>query len=145
MEELMSLNASNQVPESKLKKFDNLAPGEYLVKTFSLKKTVFGLRLCAEIDDFYLNLPPRYTDKVNSDEQLDDINSKQWKMVYSGKNRDQGNKLMIDFEPVIPDPQDSTNDDEDDDVEQFGPEQLRKSLKRKMGESSSKMLKKKAK
>lgn len=97
MEDLFNLNTSNQKTGEKVKKFDDLANGEYLVKSFKLKETPFGLRLYAQIDDFYLILPPRYTDKINSGEQVQELNEKKMKMVYNGKNKDEFNKLMIDF------------------------------------------------
>lgn len=100
MEDLLSLNSSTAKKEARVKKFDHLQIGEYIVKSFKLKETTFGLRVFVEIDDFYLCLPPRFSDKINSSEQIDELNGKKFKMVYGGKNVDEFNKLIIDFKPV---------------------------------------------
>lgn len=115
MEELLNLNASSASNE-KVKKFENLDHGTYLVKSFKLKDTPYGLRLFVQIDDFYLILPPRYTDKINSDEQLKELNDGKFKMIYRGKNKDEFNKLMIDFKPLMEDESaaaDSTSEEEE--------------------------------
>lgn len=44
MEDLLNLNASNHKSGEKVKKFDDFANGEYLVKSFKLKDTPFGFR-----------------------------------------------------------------------------------------------------
>lgn len=119
MEDLLHLNASNKSSD-KIKKFENLDRGTYLVKSFELKETPFGLRLFVKIDDFGLILPPRYSDKINSDEQLKELNDGKFKMIYRGKNKDEYNKLMIDFkslgEDEAPgnDSSSSSSDDEED-------------------------------
>lgn len=115
MEDLINLNTSNKSGE-KIKKFDDLTQGTYLVKSFKLKDTTFGLRLYVQIDDFYLVLPPRYTDKINSDEQLQELNGGKFKMIYHGKNKDEYNKLMIDFKPLkeVPNITTDSGSDEDD-------------------------------
>lgn len=118
MEDLINLNASNKSGE-KIKKFDDLAKGVYLVKSFKLKETTFGLRLYVQIDDFYLILPPRYTDKINSADQLKELNGGKFKMIYGGKNKDEFNKLMIDFQPLKEDENttvDSASDEDDEDL-----------------------------
>lgn len=114
MEDLLNLNSSNSVG-GKVKKFDNLAPGEYLVKSFKLKETNFGLKLYVQINDYYLVLPQRYADKINSDEQLKEINEKKYKMVYKGKNKDEFNKLMIDFVALKSDENIASDSDSDED------------------------------
>lgn len=97
MEDLLSLNSSTTKKEARVKKFDNLKIGEYVVKSFKLKDTTFGLRVFVEIDDFYLSLPPRFSDKINSSEQIVELNGKKFKMIYGGKDLEEFNKLIIDF------------------------------------------------
>lgn len=145
MEDLLSLNASSKSIDGKIKKFDNLSIGEYFVKSFKLKETQFGLRVYVEIDDFYLVLPARFSDKINSTEQLEELNENKFKMVYKGKNKDEFNKLMIDFvqlkDAAVADnsnaPNDEENVSEDDDDEEF--DRKRRSTKRKGGDVSSKV------
>lgn len=118
MEALLSLNSTNSIKESRVKKFDSLEIGEYIVKSFKLKETNFGLRVYVEIDNFYLSLPPRFSDKINSAEQIDEINEKKFKMIYGGKNPEEFNKLIIDFAVVqehdaqIIEDEDESTDDE---------------------------------
>lgn len=100
MEELLSLNYSSAKKSVKIKKFDSLQHGAYTVKTFKLKDTNFGLRVFVEIENFYLSLPQRFSDKINSEEQIAELNSKKWKMIYGGKDAAEFNKLIIDFKQV---------------------------------------------
>lgn len=139
MEDLLSLNSSNSVNQARVKKFDSLEVGEYIVKSFKLKETNFGLRVYVEIDDFYLSLPPRFSDKINSAEQIDDINDKKFKMIYKGKNPEEFNKLMIDFELVkVHDAQIIEDEDEIESTdEEF--EFTRKINKRKVEENIPKI------
>lgn len=130
--------------EGKIKKFDNLSTGEYMVKSFKLKETQFGLRVYVEVDDFYLVLPARFFDKINSVQQLDELNENKFKMVYNGKNKDEFNKLMIDFIPLM---DDATNNEDDGDTasedDNRETDRKRKLVKRGAGASSSKVPKKK--
>lgn len=100
MEDLLNLNASRTQIHERARKFDELAIGEYLVKSFKLKETTFGLRLHVLFEDFFIILPERYADKINSEEQITELNNLKWKMVYNGKNKQQGNRLMLDFEKL---------------------------------------------
>lgn len=115
------------------------------MKSFKLKDTQFGLRVYVEIDDFYLVLPARFSDKINSAEQLAEINENKVKMIYNGKNKDEFNKLMIDFVQLKEDaakPNQNDDESEDDAGERFSRGQ---STKRKFGEGTSKVQNKKAK
>lgn len=100
MEDLLSLNDSNKRDESKTVKFDNLKVGEYFVKSFSLKENQYGLQVYVEIADFFIILPKRFSDKINSSEQIDELNLKKFKMTYHGKNVKEGNRVMLDFKPL---------------------------------------------
>lgn len=130
MEDLLSLNTSNQktANHEAVKKFDNLVIGDYLVKSFQLKDTKFGLRVFVEIDDFYLILPARFSDKINSKEQLEELNDQKWKMEYRGKNKDEFGKLMIDFKLLN---DESAADDTSSDGDDGHPRRVRKPIKRK--------------
>lgn len=100
MEDLLGLNESNKRVDSNVKKFDNLKVGEYFVKSFSLKENQYGLQVYVEIDDFFIILPKRFSDKINSHEQIEELNSKKFKVVYHGKNAKEGNRVMLDFTPL---------------------------------------------
>lgn len=101
MEELLSLNSSVAKKVSRNKRFDDLAVGTYIVKSFKTKNTMYGLRVLVEIDDFHLSLPPRFSDKINSEEQIEELNAKKWKMIYGGKDVAEFNKLILDFKPIV--------------------------------------------
>lgn len=136
MEDLLSLNSSVVKVEPKIKRFDDLENGEYVVKLFKLKETPFGLRVLVQINNFYLSLPPRFSDKINSVDQIAELNTKKFKMVYGGKNAEEFNKLILDFVPL----KDGVgNQNNEDDSEEEGDAQPRR--KRSYGQSSSKKLK----
>lgn len=103
MEDLLSLNSSVAKKVSRIKRFDDLAVGTYIVKSFKMKNTMYGLRVLVEIDNFHLSLPPRFSDKINSEEQIEELNVKKWKMVYGGKDAEEFNKLILDFIPIVED------------------------------------------
>lgn len=135
MEELLSLNSSVAKTVAKIKRFDDLENGEYIVKSFNLKDTPYGLRVFVEVENFYLTLPPRFSDKINSAEQIAELNAKHFKMVYGGKNAAEFNRLIIDF-VELKDVEERETDEDDSAVEEFD-ENKRKS-KRKLTPSSSK-------
>lgn len=138
MEDLLSLNSSVAKITPKIKRFDDLENGEYVVKSFKLKETPFGLRVFVEINNFYLSLPPRFSDKINSVDQIAELNVKKFKMVYGGKNAEEFNKLILDFVP-LKDGDGVGNQNNEDDSEEEEDAQPRR--KRSYGQSSSKKLK----
>lgn len=119
MEDLLSLNSSTTKSIARMKRFDDLQEGTYIIKSFQLKETTFGLRVVVQIDNFYLALPPRFSDKINSEDQILELNSKKWTMVYGGKDAKEFNKLIIDFKPLKDGKHlnQTTDEDDDDDVD----------------------------
>lgn len=112
MEDLLSFNESNRSKDI-VKKFDDLAIGEYIPKLFKLADTNYGLKIYVSIDDFWIMLPTRYSDKINSDEQIRELNNTKFKMIYSGKDQNQGNRVMLKFKPLDDDEDGSSDDDEE--------------------------------
>lgn len=146
MEDLLSLNSSTTKKEAKVKKFDNLNLGEYVVKSFKLKETNFGLRVFVEVDNFYLTLPPRFSDKINSAEQIAELNEKKFKMIYGGKDVDEFNKLIIDFvqlkqseDPIETEVIETQRLEDDTDMEMNSSQEFEfvRTVKRKLGENST--------
>lgn len=136
MEDLLSLNSSATKKSVKIKRFDDLENGEYIVKSFKLKDTPYGLRVHVEIDNFYLSLPPRFSDKINSVEQIAQLNAKKFKMIYGGKNAEEFNRLIIDFLPLKDDGADAQNNEEDSALEDD--EEAPSKRKRRSAPNSSK-------
>lgn len=101
MNTLLSLNWSAQIREPYHKKFCDLPIGSYAVRRFLLKETPYGLRLHAEIEDFYLALPKRFSDQINTQEQVEEINRERWQLVYGGRDTTDCRKLKIDFNVII--------------------------------------------
>lgn len=84
------------------KKFEELEIGDYKIKCFELVKTKkFGVRLIVRMEDFFVWLPPRFSDKINSNQLLVDMNKKasenNFYMRYNGKDIDQHGKILLDF------------------------------------------------
>lgn len=135
MEELLSLNSSAAKTVARIKKFDDLENGEYIVKSFKLKDTPYGLRVLVEVDNFYLTLPPRFSDKINSAEQIAELNAKNFKMVYGGKNAEEFNRLIIDF-VALKDVKGRETDEDDSAAEES--DAAKRKTKRKSTPTSSK-------
>lgn len=96
-----------------IKKFDDLAVGTYTVDSFRLKDTKFGRRIFVNIEDFCVVLPPRFLERISTQNQIDELNSEQYKMIYAGKDKEKKNLLLLNFVEVA-----KTSDDGDDDSEQ---------------------------
>lgn len=105
MDLLLSLNASAIKREPSFKKFSDLPYGSYTVKKFVLKDTNFGLRLLVLVDDFYLTLPQRFSDKISKAGQVEELNQRKFRLVYGGKDQQNFNMLKIDFNVVEPAPE----------------------------------------
>lgn len=103
MEELLSLNSAASKKVLRYKRFGDLDVGTYIVKSFKIKNGDYGLRVLVEIDNFYMTLPLRFSDKINSEEQVAELNAKKWKMVYGGKNANEFNRLILNFKPIVED------------------------------------------
>lgn len=79
------------------KSFKELAVGEYIARKFAVIKSTFGKRVRVYIDDYYVYLPERHA--IELDENLIELlNNNMVLMRYSGKDRDNHNRLIIDFE-----------------------------------------------
>lgn len=100
MELLLSLNSSAVRKEVSYKKFADLPIGSYTVKKFALKQTNYGVRLFVYIEDFYLTLPQRYSDKINTEAHVQEMNRIGTKLIYGGKEPGEFGALKIDFKVV---------------------------------------------
>lgn len=78
------------------KSFKDLAVGEYLINRFLFVDTHFGKRIRINLDGFYMYLPERFATLTES--ELNDLNSSQKIMIYSGKDANNQNRLLLDFQ-----------------------------------------------
>lgn len=79
------------------KKFDDMSTGCYKVKKFELKETEYGPKLQVFIENFFVYLPPRFTELINSQQLIDELNSKNYVMEYAGKDKMNFNFLQLKF------------------------------------------------
>lgn len=97
----------------RIKSFDQLHIGNYIINSFQLRTTCYGIRLVVVLDDgdmFYL--PPRFSDVINTEKQLNDLNCSKHVLLYRGKDAQQKNWIDVDFEEI---PNLNENDEDDDD------------------------------
>lgn len=78
------------------KSFKNLEIGEYIVDKFSKVETDLGSRIRIDIGDIYMFLPERFASL--DEEALAELNLKPKIMVYSGKDPETQNRLILDFQ-----------------------------------------------
>lgn len=87
------LRAACQKPEQATK-LDDIEVGSYKVEKFRLLKTVHGLRLLVQTESFEAFLPPRFSDNVNTEEMVEELNNTAMIMMYTGKT---GKRHDIEF------------------------------------------------
>jgi len=85
-------------------RLEDLEPGTYEIKRFSLRDTKFGKRLVIDINLGFLYLPEKMTRKFNTDAAIAKLNKKHYDFVYNGNN-DEAQRFTFELHP------------EDDDVE----------------------------
>lgn len=83
----------------KFASFKDLSPGEYIVNKFSLVNTMFGERIRIDLHDTYMYLPEGFLKKLST-KLLDDLNRSPKIMVYQGKDAENHNALILDFNDV---------------------------------------------
>lgn len=79
--------------------FKDLSPGEYIVNNFSIVDTTYGERLRVEMSNAFMFLPQCVLKQLNR-ELIDDLNKSPKVMVYKGKDVDNHNAIMLDFNEV---------------------------------------------
>lgn len=79
------------------KSFKDIQHGEYVIRRFSLAKTIHGKKVRIELDnDTYMYLPERFADAL-TESVIQELNSKPKIMVYKGKDAAQKDRLILDF------------------------------------------------
>jgi hypothetical protein len=84
---------------SKYITLDSLVIGTaYEVVNFRLKESTYGRCLVADLaDGFWLVLPKRIGNAVETPEQVEQLNSKKYWMVFKGRNAQYRNMAIIEF------------------------------------------------
>lgn len=83
----------------KFTSFKDLSPGEYIVNKFTIINTAYGERIRVDLHDSYMYLPQGFLKTLNP-EVLDDLNKSPKMMVYGGKDVNNHNALILDFNEV---------------------------------------------
>lgn len=81
--------------------FDELAVGDYFIKSFAYVDTKFGKKIRLDIGECVVFLPNRFINAIgveNIDEKIAEMNQGQYVMLYRGKNKSQFNQVMLDIE-----------------------------------------------
>lgn len=100
-------------------KFDDLTPGSYAVKKFSLmKKSSFGgkvkLRM-VHLKSGYLILPSRMSEDFANAHSVNKLNKRRYKFVFIGKDKDKKDRVEFKLEKnTEPDTEDEFTDDDED-------------------------------
>lgn len=79
------------------KSFSDLTVGKYIVTSFKIFKTQYGQRVAVLIGQTYYSLPNRFNEEITSQDQVNELNSRRYEMIYLGKDRLQKNRLMLEF------------------------------------------------
>lgn len=79
--------------------FKDLLPGEYIVEKFSIVNTKYGEQVRIDLHDSYMYLPKSFLNTLTP-EVIDDLNKAPKMMVYQGKDAENGNALILDFNEV---------------------------------------------
>lgn len=81
------------------KSFKDLEVGEYKIERFDYVESTFGDRVRIKLSDSYMFLPQRYIEEM-SDEVIKELNVSTVYMTYSGKDQNNQNRLMLEFNAV---------------------------------------------
>lgn len=79
--------------------FKDLLPGEYIVEKFSIVNTKYGERVRIDLHDSYMYLSKSFLNTLTP-EVIDDLNKAPKMMLYQGKDAENGNSLILDFNEV---------------------------------------------
>lgn len=79
------------------KNFEQLEVGEYAVEKFELVDTKFGCKLRVKTKDFYICLPDRFAEFINTEEQVNELNGNDTTMKFNGKDQKNKNKILLEF------------------------------------------------
>lgn len=101
-----ALKDSCEIKFRPIKPFDDLKVGTYSVDSFSMKNTRYGKRIFVNIEDFCVVLPPRFMERINKPQQIDNLNAEHYNMIYRGKDKNQKDLLLLSFVEAV----DDTND-----------------------------------
>lgn len=103
MSAFQSLKTACKAP-TVYKKFDQIAAGEYTVLEFKFVSTRIGKKLVVVTTDFMCFLPDRIAKSLSSDEVIAELNRTPCVMKYGGKDVTRHNRLILDFEPLLDQP-----------------------------------------
>lgn len=101
-------------------KFDELAPGSYPVKYFSIMKKAkhgLGARLLAHLKEGYLILPQRVSEVFAKKDEVTKLNAGRYKFVYIGKEKDKADRINFRLEKNE-EPASDTDDSDDSEGEE---------------------------
>lgn len=79
--------------------FKDLPIGEYIVNKFSIVNTVYGERIRVDLQDTFMYLPQSFLKTLTSD-VIDELNKSPKLMIYQGKDVNNRNALILDFNDV---------------------------------------------
>lgn len=80
--------------------FKNLTVGNYVVTNFRRVETKFGVRIRTETIDSTIFLPERFS-VLLSDEDIIQLNAARVIMRYKGRDVENNNRLILDFEEDV--------------------------------------------
>lgn len=128
----MSLSKFNKVAASSngYIKFDELTPGSYPVKYFSIMKKAkhgVGARLLAHLKDGYLILPQRVSEVFTKKEEVSKLNNGRYKFVFIGKEKDKADRINFRLEKNEDPPTEESDESDDSEVEGEGNPPAKKS------------------
>lgn len=81
------------------KSFKDLQHGDYIIEGFSVVETSHGDRIRIELRDCFMFLPERFM-RVLDECALANLKNTTVMMTYKGKDRDNRNRLILDFQTV---------------------------------------------
>lgn len=82
-------------------KWDELPVGDYKVDLFKLTESNYGLKIqvifLLDGEKRYVSLPDRFSEKLNQDSQIDELNQHQYTMKFFGKDTSWYKFITLDF------------------------------------------------
>lgn len=85
---------------SAYRNFDNIAVGVYKVLKFEFVTSKYGKRVVVTTPEFKCFLPDRFSQSIQTDEAIAELNGSPCVMRFSGKDATRKDRVMVDFEAI---------------------------------------------
>lgn len=113
---MLSILKENAASCNNYVRMEDLNPGRYEIRKFSLRDSKFGgKRLVIDINKGYIFLPEKMTEKFNTEKAVAKLNKDRYDLVFRGKDDHAPYRLRFTFELHISSDEEDNSDMDNND------------------------------